>query len=123
MGVYIKGLKMPKSCSDCLFFVDGLYDANDELCSACLAKEDNSPSGCSYKEIDGIDHMARRMDYCPLVEVPEPHGRLIDALLKCGDWYTGQGNEEAKRGVNQCIGIVHDLPSAQLDPYREDDAK
>ena len=79
MGVYVKGLKMPKSCSDCLFFVDGLRDANDEPCSACLAKEDNSPWGCGYKEIDGIDHMARRMDYCPLVEVPEPHGRLIDA--------------------------------------------
>ena len=79
MGVYVKGLKMPKSCSDCLFFVDGLYDANDEPCSACLAKEDNSPWGCGYEEIDGIDHMARRMDYCPLVEVPEPHGRLIDA--------------------------------------------
>ena len=78
MGVYVKGLKMPKSCSDCLFFVDGLYDANDEPCSACLAKEDNSPWGCGYKEIDGIDHMISRMYYCPLVEVPEPHGRLID---------------------------------------------
>ena len=79
MGVYVKGLKMPKSCSDCLFFVDGLYDANDEPCSACLAKEDNSPWGCGYEEIDGIDHMATRMDYCPLAEVPGPHGRLIDA--------------------------------------------
>ena len=78
MGVYVKGMEMPKSCSDCLF-LDGLYDANDELRSACLAKEDNSPSGCGYKVIDGIDHMARRMDYCPLVEVSEPHGRLIDA--------------------------------------------
>ena len=82
MGVYIKGMEMPKSCSDCLFFVDGLYDANDEPCSACLAKEDNSPWGCGYEEIDGIDHMARRMDYCPLVEVPEPHGDLIEKDTK-----------------------------------------
>ena len=84
MGVYVKGMEMPKSCSDCPFFVDGLYDANDELLSVCLAKEDNSPSGCGYKVIDGIDHMARRMDYCPLVEVQEPHGDLIDrdALVK-----------------------------------------
>lgn len=78
MGVYVNGMEMPKSCSDCLFFVDGLYDANDEPCSACLAKIDNSPSGCGYKEIDGIDHTTRRMYYCPLSEVPEPHGRLID---------------------------------------------
>ena len=81
MGVYIKGMEMPKSCSDCPFFVDGLRDANDEPCSACLAKEDNSSWGCGYEEIDGIDHMARRMDYCPLVEVSEPHGRLIDEAV------------------------------------------
>ena len=40
----------------------------------------------------------------------------IDALLKCGDWY--QGNDEAKRGVSQCIGIVNDLPSAQPEIIR-----
>ena len=79
MGLYIKGKKMPKSCSDCLFFVDGLRDANDEPCSACLAKEDNSPSGCEYGEIDGIDHTVGRMRWCPLVEVSEPHERLIEA--------------------------------------------
>lgn len=94
MGVYIKGMKMPKSCSNCLFFVDGLYDANDEPCSACLAKEDNSPSGCGYWEIDGIDHTTGRMHFCPLVEVPEPHGRLIDAdaLVPdiCHDWEGGR---------------------------------
>lgn len=31
----------------------------------------------------------------------------IDALLKCGDWYTGQGNEETKSGVNQYVGAVN----------------
>lgn len=78
MGIYIKGMEMPKSCSNCLFFVDGLYDENDELCSACLAKKDNSPSGCGYGEIDGIDHTTERMWWCPLVDVSEPHGDLID---------------------------------------------
>ena len=92
MGVYIKGMKMPKSCSDCLFFVDGLRDANDELCSACLAKEDNSPWGCGYKEIDGIDHMARRMDCCPLVEVPSAQPEII----RCKDckWWSNDDYRE-----------------------------
>ena len=86
MGVYIKGMKMPKSCSDCLFCSDGLfwvtslYDANDELCTACLVKEDNSPSGCGYGEIDGIDHTTRRMNWCPLVEVSEPHKKLVEFI-------------------------------------------
>ena len=78
MSIIIKGLKTPISCSDCWFCADGLYDANDEPCTACLAVEDNSPWGCGYKEIDGINHTTERMYYCPLVKIPENHGRLID---------------------------------------------
>ena len=114
MGVYVKGMEMPKSCSDCLFFVDGLYDANDWPCSACLAKEDNSPSGCGYKEIDGIDHMTTRMDYCPLVEVPEPHGRLIEAPdvseYEVFDEDTGT-REISLFGLMECHRMVEDAPT------------
>lgn len=65
MGVYIKGMKKPNSCEKCRF----------------KYRED---------EVVGIDFGARcifsnhfilsiEMDKdCPLVEVPEPHGRLID---------------------------------------------
>ncbi len=35
----------------------------------------------------------------------------IGALIKCGDYYVG--NDEAGRGVAQCIGVIWDLPSAQ----------
>lgn len=35
----------------------------------------------------------------------------IDVLMECGDWYSD--NDEAGRGVNQCIGVIHDLPSAE----------
>lgn len=115
MGVYVKGMEMPKSCSDCLFFVDGLYDANDEPCSACLAKEDNSPWGCGYKEIDGIDHMARRMDYCPLVEVSEPHGDLIDREIleqelrngiKPGNYEEGYEHYAHINNMDDCVECV-----------------
>lgn len=115
MGVYVKGMGMPKSCSDCLFFVDGLYDANDELCSACLAKEDNSPWGCGYEEIDGIDHMARRMDYCPLVEVAEPHGDLVDRDIleqelrngiKAGNLEEGYEHYANINSMDDCVECV-----------------
>ena len=45
----------------------------------------------------------------------------IDALLKCGDYY--KGNDEAKRGVSQCVGVIYDLPSAQPKIIRCKDCK
>ena len=55
MSVLIKGMKMPKSCSECgfecrayCFLVDTVIESND------------------------------RPDWCPLVEVPTPHGKLKD---------------------------------------------
>ena len=56
MGVYIKGMKMPEGCGEC-----------------------NIP--CGINDVDrvlfGFDKT--RPQNCPLVEIPEPHGRLIDA--------------------------------------------
>lgn len=56
MSILIKNLDMPKNCMECMFWarsvigVDRCFIANKEL-------------PCD----------------CPLVEVPTPHGRLIDA--------------------------------------------
>lgn len=35
----------------------------------------------------------------------------VEALLKCGEYYNG--NNEASRGVAQCIGVVYDLPTIE----------
>ena len=53
MGVYIKGMEMPESCKKCGVVSCGLYDAD---------------TWGIYRHPD-----------CPLVEVPTPHGRLINA--------------------------------------------
>lgn len=50
MGVYIKDMRMPTNCLHC-------------------------PLWMKCKVID----LVKRPDGCPLVEVAEPHGRLIDA--------------------------------------------
>lgn len=57
MGVYIKGMDMPANCTDC-FYRPFVW---------CNPYQDNglSPS----------DHRHRT---CPLTEVQEPHGRLVD---------------------------------------------
>lgn len=54
MSILIKGIEMPKNCFDCEIF--GL---------------------CSLK--DRLEHIEDRNPDCPLVEIPRPHGRMIDA--------------------------------------------
>lgn len=64
MSVLIKGMEMPKDCSECNFMYT-TYMLNRHVCLAGDMFE--------IKVNSGIDAN------CPLVEIPEPHGRLIDA--------------------------------------------
>jgi len=60
MSILIKGMEMPKCCEVCKFCdVDA-----EHFCEVTL----------NY-----IPLAEGRPKTCPLVEVPEPHGRLIDA--------------------------------------------
>ena len=77
MSILIKGMKMPKSCDSCdlIQFDDEGLEAHCPLSPYyrwCGTPPDYRPEGR------------------PLVEVPTPHGRLIDAdeLEKCvHEWY------------------------------------
>ena len=65
MGVYIKGMEMPKSCDNC--------PLGDSLCCCLLP---GVPS--LWAEYANAVKEKRLHSDCPLVPVPE-HGRLIDA--------------------------------------------
>ena len=68
MSVLIKGMDMPKGCSYCTL----LYRGSDERYHCPFN------SFCVWLDFDDIpDYIVD--DDCPLVEVPTPHGRLIDA--------------------------------------------
>jgi hypothetical protein len=67
MGVYIKDMEMPETCEDCQFH---RYHSHYEY--VCVATPLFYPMNLANSE--GI-----RKEWCPLVSVPEPHGRLIDA--------------------------------------------
>ena len=54
MGVIVKGIKMPMNCKHCPFISTICYITNK-------------------------DNLNVRQDDCPLVEIPDKHGRLIDA--------------------------------------------
>ena len=61
MSILIRDMEMPKSCYRCPMANDDFY-----LCGATE----------KYLENDSEE---RRPDWCTLVEIPTPHGRLIDA--------------------------------------------
>ena len=60
MGIYVKYMEMPEGCVTC-------YLKHD-----CCDFKQQISSGNIIKYID------KRLDACPLIEVTEPHGRLID---------------------------------------------
>ena len=65
MSVLIKGMEMPETCSDCEW---SYYVGNGRAMCKRVSMTDKT------------DIMTkRRADFCPLIEVPTPHGRLIDA--------------------------------------------
>ena len=69
MSVLIKGMEMPKSCEDCdLCTSDGycIATGGDSLWDALPEGAEYFPTGWKYEG-------------CPVIEVPAPHGRLIDA--------------------------------------------
>ena len=64
MSIYIKNAETPKRCAECTF--------------ETLASDDMHY--CTVEDILTEDYRDYcRLPLCPLNEVPEPHGRLIDA--------------------------------------------
>ena len=64
MGIYVKGMRMPRSCFECKL------DLRTDVCQAFCEWNAEHPYSIRGKD---------RLPDCPLVEVPEPHGRLVDA--------------------------------------------
>ena len=74
MGVYIKNMEMPQSCSACPM-LEG--DRMDGLCHAASKWLDDDEHWTWYVYPEG-DMDDSKPCNCPLAPVP-PHGRLIDA--------------------------------------------
>ena len=126
MSILIKGMEMPKNCMECQW-----YYFQNSTCTNPVYYLDSRckliPSGQDWYGYDGnggwigedIDQENKRGYYyyhhcvekgkrakqCPLVSVPEPHGRLIDADAFIGtirplceeDKYTACTFETVKR--------------------------
>lgn len=66
MSVLVRGMDMPKSCYSCNFCQ---YYAEVNQGCYCVAL---------FADLHRTDFVKERLASCPLIEVPTPHGRLID---------------------------------------------
>ena len=82
MGIYISNMKMPRFCCECPL-KESMYDVG----FICLPR----------KEPIKVNLCKGRDDACPLVPLPEGHGRLVDAdalmsdisFFDGGNWHYG----------------------------------
>ena len=78
MSVLIKGMEMPKNCNECKF---GTWSNLHQTASCKL--HDYAPCFADHS----MEYTDKRADFCPLVEIPEPHGDLIDRdALNIGEY-------------------------------------
>lgn len=103
MSVLIKGMEMPKSCEKC----------------PCKTADAFGGLGCQATGYIPLRKVNQdRPNNCPLVEVPTPHGRLIDADKLKIDWLLA----EERQGPDKIFqlplkeyisnGCVYDLDNA-----------
>ena len=74
MSILIKGMETPTSCDKCRFCVNGFTDTVPMY--ECAVQSYENVSVLVESNGEPFDF---RPDWCPLVEMPTPHGRLIDA--------------------------------------------
>ncbi len=96
MGVYIRGMEMPKGCAFCW-----------------IRKRNGKKIVCPFcdEEWDICDPMSadHRLDNCPLVPVP-PHGRLIDADA-LAEYVCQQTDWLSESAIHAFCGILCKTPT------------
>ena len=111
MSILIRGMKMPTTCEECDFcHWSNLHQTG--ICDRC----GDEPVCPDY----GTDYKRTRARFCPLIKLPEKHGRLVDAdalhvlfenqwhYLQCLNWDENPTAEMKQTGINWCINTLHD---------------
>ena len=120
MGVYIKGMVMPYGCANCHFVSEPIYDAKGRATYVCNVPVEEVRGKGNTDEVIALYEGALEAfpDWCPLVEVPEPHGRLVDAdklIMHLADyqlqespvWGSNEyGNADKYEAITDCIDAV-----------------
>ena len=113
MSVLVKGMDMPSECLTCPFkhMVGGI-----KLIGGVWHKEWYADCKNEFVETvyntysDPVRRSGKRPD-CPLIEVPEPHGRLVDADALERNLIPMQSaqNNLVARGVRKSRGVLRNM--------------
>ena len=78
MSIIVKGVDMPNRCIECPLCWHIQLEDSPLLIYAC--RKGMRPL-YSHETAEGVDEFCKmqKPDWCPLGDVPTPHGRLIDA--------------------------------------------
>lgn len=101
MGFYVN-LEMPKNCPMCPF---AHYDDMFNTFRGC---DITRGKRWAVKNDKDYAKLSTRPDWCPLTEVPEPHGRLIDADALADSFDPSDfWNPDAEDNCFAAVRIVH----------------
>jgi hypothetical protein len=101
MSVIVKGMKMPDSCAVCRFAGRGGYRMERVVCMFTGENED----------AQNVD----RLPNCPLVALPDKHGRLVDAdyfkihLVTCEE--NGRPLHRMFTELDELIDVIDNVPT------------
>lgn len=105
MDILIKGMEMPRFCADCPFR-ETRYDPGYYQYEKCKA------SGRIFNECRfDVNTFAERLNDCPLIEIPTPHGRLIDADALFQD--LREHNIPFNNDINSAINVAPTILEAE----------
>ena len=105
MGILIKGMEMPKSCIECRLF-------NDPW---CMAKNRNQWRTAYNRPPKGM-----KQDDCPLIEVPDGHGDLVDINELKISIMNGETGIDLLKHTFDCINNAPTIISADLVWIKEE---
>ena len=115
MSVIVKGIEMPGRCDEC-------FARHSGLAYCQIAKTSTSHT----KACKPISQKVRPA-WCPLVEIPTPHGRLIDAddfngrVRVAGGFSEYDLTEDFTEGVLAALAMLKTQPTVIEEEWTKND--
>lgn len=91
MSILIKDIEMPQKCGQCKLF-------HAEYPMYCMAVE-------GYRTV-GAPYGMPKPNWCPLVEIKEPHGNLVDINQMVNDFWDGNSMMIGEHELKQIKTVV-----------------
>ena len=103
MSIFIEGMKMPKCCTECSCCRhDNWNGETAHQCNASLITFSAEDENWIYDQ---------RPNWCPLVEIPTPHGRLVDIKSVEDRKFTTVDNEYERWWNGALDSVVDNAPT------------